>query len=405
MEPEIEEQGDGWRVSIPLIDGTAMFVFAEIEQPRRGVLDCELTIWEQIPGRAIDPFTARLNVLSLSGRESIRRHLDDQFGKGQWTNLLNRACQLVQAAHRDKDWSVDLTRVDHDEETRYLVRPFVLDGLPAILFGPGETGKTYLSLALAKAVCQDGEFLGQGVKMGRVLMLDYEATERDVKKRLVKLGLTDFDAFIYWPGRGRPLTEMIPALMRCVEQRDVALLLVDSAALACGADPKDEQAAIAYFNALNRIGVSSVTIAHMTKDAKDDIHPFGSIFWYNSARLVWNAKAADEGDNPKHLGLFCRKSNEDIRHKPVGVKITFAEDGKVFVSREDLVRDLSMHQSLKVRIRKVLSRGRATITGIAEDVDATPAAVKKAIQRMDGILRWPTEGKEYEYGLASDEVN
>ena len=401
-DPQIIEHDTGWHVSIPLADGMAQFNFEDIEQPRRGLMEAELTVWEEVPGIARDPFTAHLNILSLNSREGFRRNLDDAFGKGQWTNLLNRACQMVREEWKNKDWSIDLNGVEHDLETRYLVRPIVLEGLPCILFGPGETGKTYLALALAKAVCEDGEFLGQQIKMGRVLMVDYEATERDVKKRLLKLGMRDLSSFIYWPGRGRPLSEMVPALARTVANRDVALLIVDSAALACGADPKDEQAATSYFNAIAKIGVSSLTIAHMTKDEKDDTHPFGSIFWYNSARLVWNAKSADEGENPKHLGLFCRKSNEDMRPKPMGARIIFAEDGKVFVEKEEMVRDLTAHLSLKVRIRKALGKGRATVREIAEEVGSTGETVRKALQRMEGIGSYPTEGKEYEYGLLAE---
>ncbi|KKL19819.1 hypothetical protein LCGC14_2461690, partial [marine sediment metagenome] len=41
-------------------------------------------------------------------------------------------------AWESKDWSVDLEGVDADPETRYLVRPYILERLPTVLFGPGE---------------------------------------------------------------------------------------------------------------------------------------------------------------------------------------------------------------------------------------------------------------------------
>ena len=86
----------------------------------------------------------------------------------------------------------------------------------------------------------------------------------------------------------------------------------------------------------------------------------------------------------------------------MGVRIIFADDGKVFIEREEMVRDLTAHLSLKVRIRKALGKGRATVREIAEEVGSTGETVRKALQRMEGIGSWPTEGKEYEYGLLAE---
>jgi hypothetical protein len=300
------------------------------------------------------------------------------------------------------DWSVNLEAITVEDEIPYLVPQLILEGLPTILFGPGETGKTYFTLALALGVCETGMFIGRQCRMGRVLMVDYEGTEVEVKRRLSKLGMTDFSGLIYWPGRGQPVSEMVPALSRAIAERDVALLVVDSAALAVGSDPQEVVAATGYFRALSRLGVSSLTIAHMTKDERDDRHPFGSIFWYNSARLVWNIKAAEDCPNPKHLGLFCRKSNEDVRHKPFGVELTFAEDGKVFVRREDLHREMVRHTSKPAQLIRYLSAGARSIEDIMEELDMKKEAAKKLVQRTEGVIGIGEPGREYRYGLVAD---
>ena len=382
--PEIAEIETGYLVSIPSSEGWVRFNFESVEQRRSRSIETDLTVWQDIPGVNTGPFTGRLDILSLSQRETYRRQLDDAFGKGGWTSMLNRACQLVNQAWTEKDWSVDLGRVSADKETRYAIRPLILEGLPTIVFGAGDIGKTYIALRLATGMILDRSLFDDAGPGGSVLMVDYESTDRDTKKRLLKLGLDSFERFIYWPGRGRPLPEMVSALARVRAQRDVKLLIVDSAALACGGDPKDEQIATRYFNALAAIGVSSLTISHLTKDERDETHPFGSIYWYNSARMVWYLKGGDPDVNPRHLGLFCRKSNEDRRHRPVGIRMTFG-DGTVEIEREPLVSEFTEYLALPQRLRALLITGAKSIKELAELDGAKPGSVKKALSRMTDV--------------------
>ena len=401
--PEIDETETGYLVSIPSSEGWVRFNFESVEQHRSHSIDADLTVWQDIPGVNTSPFTGRLNILSLSQRANYRRQLDDAFGAGGWTPMLNRACQLVKHAWTEKDWSVDLSKVRADTETRYAIRPLIPEGLPSMLIGAGDIGKTYVAQRLAKGAIDDQPLLDDAGPGGSVLMVDYESTGRDTKKRLLKLGLDSFERFIYWPGRGRPLPEMVPALARVCAERDVRLLVVDSAALACGGDPKDEQVATRYFNALATLGVSSLTISHLTKDEKDDRHPFGSIYWFNSARMVWNLKGGDPESNPRHLGLFCRKSNEDARPRPIGIRMTFG-DGTVEIEQEPLVSEFTEYLSLPKRLRARLITGAKSVKELAELEGAKPGSLKKALSRMAEVtsLGLSDDGSGL-WGLRADE--
>lgn len=403
--PDIEEHESGYIVSLPTSNGWIRMNAEGLEQPRRHVLELELTTWVEQPGQKLDPFSGHLNALSLSSRESYRRHLDEQFpnGKGYWTGYLNRACTMIRNAWTEKDWSIDLRHVEADLETRYLLRPFILEGLPTIIFGAGGSGKTYLALAMAKAMVEDGEFLGRACPMGPVLFIDYEARKEETKKRLMKLGVAPehLKDVIYWPGRGRPLTEMVRPVGRLISQRGVRLIVVDSAALACGGDPKEEHVATAYFNALAALDVASLTIAHVTKaDSKDEERrPYGSIFWENSARVTWKMKAAEDDENPRHLGLFNMKANEDQRERPIGVKMSFELTG-VTIERETLTEELMEAAGLKSRIRALLlRRGKLSVTEIAEHLSAKPASVKATLHRIPDAMHEGDTGGRGKEGL------
>lgn len=235
-----------------------------------------MTTWEEVPGKDCDPFVGHINLFSLNNRAEYRRGLDESFGKGNWTNLLNHACTVARQLWNEKDWSIDLASVDSTLETSYLIRPYVADyPLATVLFGPGDIGKSYLALAMAAAIAKGDNFLDTPCEKGSVIIIDYETSERDVKRRLLRLGLSDFGNIIYWPGRGRPLADSVIPLQRIIRERNVKLVIVDSAVTACGDDPKEEAVAARYFNGLRQLGVANLTISHMTKDEKDDVHPFG----------------------------------------------------------------------------------------------------------------------------------
>ena len=100
---------------------------------------------------------------------------------------------------------------------------------------------------------------------------------------------------------------------------------------------------------LSRLALPSLTVAHVTK-ADDDRYPFGSIFYHNSAHITWNVKLVhDEGD-VAHVGLYCRKSNDDKPEPPFGVRIEFGPGGgPVTFKREDVasVPELDSGRPLK----------------------------------------------------------
>ena len=386
--PEIEPTPTGYRVTIPASGGAAILTFESLEE-RPHALQAEVTAWVEMPGMPREPFSGRLNVLSLSNRESFRRQLEDMvpLAKGEWTQLLNRACAMVRQAHAEADPSVDLAVLPiTDTSTRYLQRPFVLEDGSAVVFGPGGTGKTYLDLLLAVGIAKGCDIFGQPCIQRPVLYVDYESTAVRIKARLLRIleGM-DLDwadlPFTYWPGRGRPLAEMVPALQRKIRETDTGLLIVDSAALAAGGEPEKAEVALRYFNALAALEIPSLTIAHVTK-AEEDQHPFGSVFWHNSARLTWNIKIEhDEGRDVAHLGLFNRKANDERLHPPIGIRMEF-DGAAVRFSKEDLQAGITDRANLTARIRGELRSGSRSVKQMAQTLGESTGMIRARVNQM-----------------------
>ena len=171
------------------------------------------------------------------------------------------------------------------------------------------------------------------------------------------------------------------------------MLIIDSAAYACGGDPSDSDNTIRFFNALKPIGVTSPIICHVPKDS-DQEKPYGSVFWHNACRMTWNVRRAQaEGEGGMSVGLYCKKVNDTGRPRPVGLRFTFdGETGPVTVERQDVrdVPELQQVRTLKDRLRDALRRAQAegmTTPDLAEEIGVeNEESVYEALARDGGIL-------------------
>lgn len=362
----IEETESGYLASVALKDGYVMVAFDQIEQTRSHEVHAEVTTWRQIPGVSTEAFSARLNILSLSGRESYRRNLTDAFGKQlQWTNILNVACALLKTAWQARPQSIAIEDAPEKKYDAFLIDPYIVAKGPTVWFGDGGAGKTTIALWL----CQ---------QIGKVLYLDYEWDASEIRDRMRQMG--GGNGLRYMSGGGVPLADQLPGVRREIMEHGIQYLVVDSAGLACGGEPEKAEMAIRYFNALKALKIPSLTIAHITKSG-DDQRPFGSTFWHFVPRLTWNVKGNDETDGQLRVGFFCRKSNVTRRPKPFGVLVEFGDE--IGIEGHPLWPEFSDSQPARIRIRELLlSRGKMQRKHIAEELDISDVATRKALQRM-----------------------
>lgn len=346
MQPRIDQEGENVIVHIPVDQGIAKFDFGNIEQSKSDTLNVLLSVEYLIVGSHPRPFTQRINLLSGSSMEALSRMLAKAFGKSlQWEMLLNTAQSALIRYLANRDLSLDLSEVA-DEETPMLFSPFLVKDGANMLFGDGGTGKTYFCLRLALSLATGKEFLGYTPEEpAATLFIDYEDNEKSASYRLSRLcadpslGLDPKVAkkFIrYLNPQGAPLYTIIPALKKIIREHHIGLVLVDSVASACGAEPEKAEAAAQYYNALKSLNVTSLSIAHVTKTegAKQD-KAFGSVFWHNLARNTWNIQGEEDeeqdrttlgavlGEKSRQLAMYHRKFNGGPKSPPINMTITY----------------------------------------------------------------------------------
>ena len=388
MEATIEATSTGYLVAIPIADGLARMLFEELEQTRSHQIEADVSTWEEVAGQSAAPVTARLNLLSLSARETYRRQLDDSFGKGGWSNVLSRGIALVQQIWVERELGISIADARRREREIILFPPYIVDG-PTILYGQGESGKTMLAVALARARTEPCE-LWESVwtTVGPTLYVDYEADEETLGERCDMLGGRP-PAFRYWRAGGIPLYDMLPGLKREVRRWGINYVIVDSAALACGGEPQAPEAALRYFNALAALGIPSLTIAHVTKDQRNLDFPFGSVFWQTTARsTIFCQMELDEDDTISHIGLFHKKSNNSRRAPPMQLRLSInGSIPQARFEREELGWQFAERLPAHMQIRRYLtSVGRAQKAEIVEETGLSDASVKKALGRMPDVM-------------------
>lgn len=363
---------DSLRVVVPTVSGPASLTFSEMEKTARS-LDAEVVVACYASDQR--PYSQRMNLLSSSARNEIRLDLEKIYGKEYgWPYVLNTALALARETFLQQDRGQDVFDIPEPMGEVLLVPPLVVADGPTIIFGDGSSGKSYLTFRLALSMALGTHFCGFPTPHVPVMVIDYEDSAPNFRRRMNRLangiedGIAPMNVF-YWPANGIPLKDQVEAIRRKVEKHGIGLLIIDSAAPACGGPPEDSEATLGYFRALKKIGVPSITIAHINKTG-DNNKPFGSTFWHNEARRTWFVSRVQEEDSDViDIGVFCRKVNDGRKPLPLGFRLTFdGLDGPVTVVQRDLndVAELVEFTSPRNKVFRAIGGDVMTISELVE---------------------------------------
>lgn len=369
---------DALRIRMACPSGVLSFTFTNMEKTSRD-LNTEL---EVMVGDTGEPYSQRINILSGSAVTELRRNLDQIYSKDfGWTQLLNTAIAKARRSFLEQDRAIRLADIPDMGPPAFLIPEFLPLGVPTVWFGTGSSCKTYLALRAGVSVATGIPFMGlRATKQGAVMLVDYEDTSSSFRFRsmriLAGLGIGDEEnpALLHWPARGIPLVDQIEAIRAKVERDGVTLIIIDSAAAACGGKPEDAETALRYFMALQKLGdgVTTLTIAHVPKGS-DEMRPFGSIFWENQARRSINfARTDDEDTDDMDVGVFFRKVNQGKKPKAMAFHVHFDNDiGPVTMTKTDINTIPSLNGKLQMKDQawNALTEAGMTAKEIAEVID------------------------------------
>jgi hypothetical protein len=238
----------------------------------------------------------------------------------------------------------------HGPPPPQLAGAFLTSEGPTVLYARGGTGKGLLACWLARHLVRDG---------GTVMVVDFEGHEMEWGSRLRGLGPTDDElARIHyrapfgsdWTAPTGALSAVADAVRDDAARLGVTYLMVDSYSVATsnGDTMGGEAAAREYFSGLARIGLPSLTIAHVRGDSgKFPERPFGSVFVHNLARETWAVERIGDDDpdaidpdeirfGPYVVALELRNKKANARPKSAAQFVTFSffADGTIEVASD-----------------------------------------------------------------------
>jgi hypothetical protein len=332
---------------------------------------------------------ARMNLTSTRGRADVVRQCKSRFGAEHvdWDSFIEESSMLVLEKFRSGAEAIDFKVYEPPKRSSFRFKPFLLDGEPNLFFGPGGSGKSYLAAYCAAHVSKgyiDED--GLEVPKSKVLYLDYETGAEEIFNRMVNvqrgLKMDDKPEVIYHPS-AHPLSSEIDKIQRLVAEHEIEMIVVDSVGYACGGEPESAQMAINYYNALRQLELTTLSIGHVSKDRQSST-PFGSVYWINGARSVWEVvRSQESGANHFQIGVLHRKINNGPLSMPVGYKIAFENEAVFFDPMEvKYIGDAEEKLPLKERIVYLLQEhGQLDIKDIAAMLERAEGTIRKALHR------------------------
>ena len=400
------EVGDDWAVvRLPSQADMITFTFEEINL-RAQKFEAILTV--EVPTQR--PFRQHISAASGSNTNAYRLSLEHYFGKAdyEWGRLMLTACQMAQAAYLDATQLFDPDDVQLGEAWAWHVERMLIKDRLNIVFGQGESAKSYLVEDMVLAMSCGQAWQGRATYQSNWVWLDYENPKPDAfafrRNRLVLGGADTPEKSVHWmSGRGIPIVDLRQTLKRELSRVNAEGVVVDSLAFACGGDASKQETATAVCNVLNSLGVTVVGIAHVDK-ADNDLYPFGSIFWHNGAHgLIWNVKrVSEEGADSIGVGFYNRKASDGGRQRSFAVRMQFqGETGPVNIEPAELASTPGLETTapIKARVWTLLNNRQLSAMQIAEQLSAKEDTVRKALDALHkdnvvvrigegGVVQW-----------------
>jgi len=387
--PAVEAQGTNAQIKWGAI-GIEAHVRG-LKEHTDGRINGFLSIISTLSGQAKKLHSATFNFTSTRTRSEWKKVLEGRAPITDWFEVLEQLCDAVTKVAQQGEPVQVITTSDEVTPPSYVLRPILLYKQPVILFGDRGSTKSYTAQTFAYLLA-----LGQ---MGR--LLDFQP-ERVATKPLY-LDWEDTPSTLRWrfkclsKGTGLPSAQI--AYRRCsrtlasdTEQiRTVILaggydyLIVDSLGPACGGDLNSPQPALEFFESLRSLNVSSLVIAHTAKGnaGRSRRSVFGSVFFENAARSIWEINADSEEGSAKVV-LTHTKMNGGPPEAPIAMQYVFEHGSTAIVeAKAEEVAAAAGAMTIRQKILQLLGDlPSADTKRIAEDLGESPATIRVTLSRM-----------------------
>jgi hypothetical protein len=398
---QIKRTQDGWRYSW---DNDAAVVTIENITESGDDITAEVTISTTLPPIAGVLAWGRTNISSITSRSAIVRAAKQRLDSFDWEGALLQASYHAVKRFRRGERLQDLAEITPSEQ-RWILYPYLESGGPSVLFAAGGSCKSVLALAMCMSMATGRPIVGKPhVEPCNALYLDWETDGETHAERLRALQRGSFirdlgPGRIFYKFMSAALPDAIPQLRREVRRHDIRFIVVDSISYAAGGDINEAECATHFYRSLRGINAWWLLVGHMRKAgqgmSKDDgASLYGSVYWFNGARMLWQVEALREEESPiVQLRLAQQKANNTMRARQHGFELQFVSTGE-FGSLDSIrIRQLDLTQvpefaeklTWRQRITRALKNGAKSREELAEEF-GVDTKDEKAMKALDAEL-------------------
>lgn len=381
------------RVKLEIKNGKYVFRWegftAELTKVKmsRDTTICQLVIYP--PGGV--SFRTRLNLESSVTRSKLAKELAGRFKGQEWADILEDITNRTLEEFEKGEPVVEIHSTDEVPDLEYLVAPIIPLGKPSVFFGDPGAGKSQMA-AIINLLTYFHDWYDNPLRLVppkramRGLVLDWEADEDDWRRQIKWFT----DAFglgyaeMFYRRCSLPLAQDLEAIKSHIDTVHANYIILDSVSLAAGGDLNHMDVATNYFRALRQINLTSVSLAHTSKDRESTSKTIlGSVLFEAGARNVWEVRGQENGDC-LDVCMFHRKSNLSKKHTPLGYRITYkmVNDIKSYPESMEWLDPKSVPEFLErmdanSRILQLLRTARVTGEKVTSEALVTSLNIKR----------------------------
>lgn len=375
----------------------------------------EAEIWAWYRNGSTKPLLMNVSGLNLMAPRSVSSHATLLKNKTKdldfdWNEAFDYITPMSLNAKRKGSEVIDLgTPGKTITKPTWDAFPFVVSGMTNILFGDRGSLKSKFAIILAIIMSLPMHDNELGIiapdKSLKVLKLDFEATQDADEYELRRLlrGLDMEDALqIKYRACARPLADDVESIIDQVNNNKIDVVIVDSLGPAAGGDLNTTEPALKLNAALRQLNKTIIMTAHTAKNQIGKRSVFGSSFYENMARCIWEVTKEEDEESEsdiQHIALRQTKSPPFApHHKSLAFQFDFDQESeRTIVTKYDpgKIASFQQHLSTGTKILSLLKEGKFNIASLTEELGEPNATIRQALFRLKKAGKITKIGEEY----------
>lgn len=337
------------------------------------------------------PFS-QFNLSAPRTREQIAKTLTERREKIPWNEIIDYLCREIQ----DLAWtgepgeSIEISDETDTEKPSYLLEPFIMKGVPTVIFGEKGVHKTILCLLFSICIqlpwTDNPLGLTTNSHKSTLGILDWESDRKLTVfnvQRLLKGMELSYSQINYRRCR-LPMLNDIDQVANFLDDKGCDVILIDSLGAAAGGELMKPEVALSFFEALRSLNRTSLIIAQTSKSEEGRKTIFGSTYFQYYARNIFELKkTTDISDKDEtKVALFHTEGNYSGKYDPIGFRLHFTPT-TIKVEREEVtfgefIEKVNRQQMLL----EILKDGALTNAEIADKLQISEGNTRILTKRL-----------------------